>query len=433
MPPLAPPPRSGRRPKALPVLLAVAVGLGLTAGVVARGFVSPAQQAAGAAPPVPSLITARVDYGVLPVQVVLRADVSNGNPVTVKVPSDLAGGNPVVTSVAVSAGEQVRDGQLLGTVAELPAFVMSGVIPAFRNMVPGTSGVDVLELQQGLAAAGYGTETDPQGLYGPGTAAAVLELYQAAGVQPDVSSGARQAVASTSAALPRATAVAVSAEAKLAADKKDAAPASAIAADRSALAAAKAALGMAQAAAVAARSAAEPAVPLGEVAFMKRLPAQVLSVARLGDTVGQGGLAVIGSGVVKLTAPGSQAETGQLRRGMTATATSDTSGATLHVQVSQVTSGHVVFVPAGQVPSGMVGQNVQVVVATGRVKAFIVPVAALSTSGSGQVYVTVAGRSGHQRVVWVRLGLQSGGQQAVSPLRGALRAGDQVVIGEQAR
>jgi hypothetical protein len=426
------------------VLLAVILGLGFTAGMVARGFVSPAQQAARAAPPAPSLITARVDYGVLPVQLVLRADVNHGSPITVGAPSKLAG-DPVVTSVNVSAGEQITDGQLLGTVAEQPVFVMSGRIPAFRDMVPGTRGVDVLELQRGLASAGYGIGTDAPGFYGPGTAAALRELYRAADVQPDVAPSAGEHVARRSADVTRAAYAVAAAAAKLASDKKRSVAASVIAADREALRTTKAALAAAQDALAAAQRADEAVVPLGEVTFMRQLPAQVLSVAQLGSTVASGGagssgqsgskspsgLAVIGSAAVRLSASAGQAITGQLRPGMKATATSDTSGATLEVKISQIAPGRVVFVPAGRIPAGMVGQNVQVVVVTRQVKSFIVPVAALSTNGAGQVYVTVTGGSGGEQVVLVRLGLQSGGRQAVSPVHGALRAGDQVVIGEQ--
>lgn len=143
-----------QRSRVLPLLLAGKVALGLAAGVVARGFVSPAQVAARAKPPPPSLITARVRFGVLPVLVTLRANVTNGHPVEISPPGDLNGSLPVVTSANVAVGQHVRDGRLVITVAERPVFVFSGTIPAFRTMSLGTLGPDVAQLQAGLESAG---------------------------------------------------------------------------------------------------------------------------------------------------------------------------------------------------------------------------------------------------------------------------------------
>jgi hypothetical protein len=356
-----------RRSRMLPVLLVLAVGLGAVAGAVADRFASPAQVAAKAAPPAPSLITARARFGVLSAIVQLRADVSTGDVVTVRAPGDLGGSLPVVTSVAVAAGQRVAPGQLLVTVAQRPVFVFAGLIPAFRAMSPGMTGPDVAELQAGLAAAGFGAGEDTLGVYGPGTSAAVSAFYKANGVTPVVSPqvGGRQTGA---------------------------------------------------------------VVPLGEVAFVPHLPASVVSVDQLGSTAGPS-VAQLVSGKATLTASAEPAQVSLLRAGMSAMAVSDVSGTDFAVRVSSFHGSQVVFVPAGQLPSGMAGQNVQVTVTTSVVKALIVPVAAVSTSGSGQTLVTVRIRGGTVQVP-VRLGLASGGEQAVSPMRpGALRSGDLVVLG----
>jgi hypothetical protein len=99
-----------RRSRALPVLVTLALLLGVAAGLVARGFISPAQLAANAKPPKASLITARVRYGVLAVPVNIRANVGDGNPVQVGAPSDLGGSLAVVTSLGVSPGQRVGQG-----------------------------------------------------------------------------------------------------------------------------------------------------------------------------------------------------------------------------------------------------------------------------------------------------------------------------------
>jgi len=73
---------------------------------------------------------------------------------------------------------------------------------------------------------------------------------------------------------------------------------------------------------------------------------------------------------------------------------------------------------------------VQVSITASRVRSLIVPVAAVSTAGSGQPYVTVARGGGRTASVLVRLGISSGGLQAVTPVHPhALRPGDLVVLG----
>ena len=370
-----------RRSKALPVLLAIAVALGVVAGVVARGFVSPSQIAARSSAPPPSLITAPVRYAVLPVIMSMRANVANGNPVAVTAPSDLGSSIAVVTSVGVHRGERIGQGQLLFTVDQRPVFAFAGVIPAWRAMVPGMHGPDVKQLQAGLAAAGLGTGSDPVGRYGPGTAAAVAALYRAHCLTP-VRSGPAPTPTTGTGHHPAHLA--------------------------------------------------EAEVPLGEVVFLRHVPVKVRSVDRLGASVTSGKPVVqLVSGSTTLTAFTNPAQTSQLQAGMKATAISDLSGKRYGVRVSSVSGPKVVFVPTGHLPPGMAGQNVQVTLTTSKVKSFIVPVAAVSTGGAGQTYVTVAtGKPGQTVQVPVRLGLSAGGEQAVTPIRpGSLRQGQLVVLG----
>lgn len=422
------------QPKGSRVLVVMLTGtlvLGVAAGMVARGFISPIQLAARAQGPVPSLITTQVRYGVLPVLVSLRADVSDGHPVAVLPPPDLGGALPEVTSVDVAIGQRVRQGLELLTVAERPVFVFKGSISAFRVMSLGTRGQDVQELQAGLAAAGFGVGQDRSGVYGPGTAAAVLALYRAAGVPP-AWTGSPTRVHQLSAQVSGAMRSLARARAKLAADQGAGAAAPVLAADKAAVHAAQQHVTGLERALAGAQRALGAKVPLGEVAFVPALPARVMSVVRPGMVDSKGTpLAEIGSDRVRLTAPVGPAQVGQLRAGMMAKAFSDVSGQSFRVRISSVGSSRVEFMPAGHLPKGLVGQNVEVTVVTSRVRTFIVPVAAVSTALSGQTYLQVEVGSGGQLArVAVRLGLASGGEQAVSPTRaGALRTGQQVVIG----
>ncbi len=367
-----------RRSRVLPAMLAVALLLGVVAGFVARGFVSPAQEAANASAPPASLITAQVRFGVLPVLVTMRANVSDGKSVPVSAPGDLGGSLPVVTSIGVRPGEQVGQGTLLFTVAERPVFIFQGKIPVFRSMGPGVHGPDVAELQAGLVAAGFGIGSDASGVYGPGTAAAVAALYKAHDLQAASAGSAGTSSAAGSRRAPSAE------------------------------------------------------VPLGEVLFVPHLPVRIASADHLGEVVGSGKAVVtLRSGRATLAGFAGSAQTSLLRAGMRATAISDISGRSFGVRITAVHSPQVLFVPVGRLPAGMAGQNVEVSVTTSQVRSFIVPVAAVSTAGNGQTYVTVATGKGNQtRQVPVRLDLVSGGEQAVTPLRpGSLRPGELVVLG----
>jgi peptidoglycan hydrolase-like protein with peptidoglycan-binding domain len=376
-----------RRSKALLVLLAVALALALAAGFVARGFISPAQVAARSGAPKPSLITQPVRYGVLPVIISMRAQIATGSTVPVNPPSDLGSTIAVVTSVDVRPGQRIGQGQLLFTVDQRPVFVFQGKIPVWRAMALGMHGPDIAQLQAGLAAAGFPTGGDAAGHYGPGTAAAVAALYRAHGLNP-----ARSGFLARSGP----------------------APTSSPGAGRTR------------------RAAAAAEVPLGEVMFLPRLPTQVRSIDQLGTNVGsRKPVAQLGSGKVTLTGYIAPAQASQLQAGMRATAISDLSGRRFPVRVSSINGQRVVFVPVGKLPSGMTGQNVQVTLTASQVKSLIVPVAAVSTSGAGQTYVTVTTPGSSQTSqVPVRLGLSVGGEQAVTPVRpGSLRPGELVVLG----
>jgi HlyD family secretion protein len=436
-----------RRSRALPVLVGLALLLGVAAGVVARGFISPAQVAANAKAPAASLITARVRFGVLTVPVNIRANVSDGNPVQVGAPSDLNGSLPVVTSVNVRPGQRVGQGQLLLTVAERPVFLFGGAIPVFREMSPGMRGSDIAELQSGLQAAGFGVGSDRSGFYGPGTAAAVAALYRAGGVTP-VFAGSRSALSHLSSQVASAEHALSSAQAKLKADQDAHAAKAVIAADRAAVAKAEEQLTAAERALASARRITGAQIPMGEVVFVAHLPARVLSVDKLGATVGSGSnsgsgqrpapaqgksssaAVQLGSGKVSLTgfAPITQARL--LRPGMKGTAFSDVSGVRFATRIVSVRGSQLVLVPVRRVPSAVVGQNVEVTMTASRVRSFIVPVAAISTAASNQTFVTLSVGGGRTKSVLVRLGVSNGGLQAVTPVRqGGLRAGDLVVLG----
>jgi hypothetical protein len=408
-----------RGSRVLLLFLAGMVVLAAAAGVaVGRNFLSPAQRAADAAPPVPSLITVPVRLGRLAARVVVHATVTAADPVLVRIPADLGSDLPVVTSVATGAGAQIQNGQELLSVAERPVFVFSGTIPAFRDMRPDTSGVDVAEVQEGLREAGYATGNDPLGSYGPGTAAAVQALYLANRAEPTWSSPTAQAD------LARLRA--------------------AVAAASPGRAAAKA-----ERALVAAQQTEGVILPLGDAVFVPRLPQPVLSLSVRPGSVAKASrpLAAIGSGRVQISGVVNQQDRSQLRVGMRASAGPETSGASFRMRISAIAAApsgsvdgtdapgyRVAFMPSGPLPGGIVGKSIAITAGTRSTgpQVLIVPVASISTGASGRTYVTVATAAGRERDVTVRLGLSTGGEQAVSPVGGALKPGESVVIGSAA-
>ncbi|GAB2854853.1 hypothetical protein GCM10022221_62950 [Actinocorallia aurea] len=392
--------------KPLLVLLLVAVVSAAGAVLLSRQFVSPQQRAADAAPPKESVITVDVESGVLSAETVIRADVTEVDPVLVKVPTGLGASLPVVTAVRVERGQRIGAGTLLMTVAEQPVFVFEGDVPAFRDMVRGTKGVDVEQLQDGLRSVGHPIGGDTRGVFGPGTAAAVAALARAAGVVPATA-------ADTPSTAPEAGAAEEPEEP----------------------------FGQAQTE----RAPSGPVVLRGQVVFVPRLPARVVALpVRKGSLVKDDGtLAKIGTGRLVLTGTVDAGTRETLKVGTKAVAKSSISGDTVRLRVAAIAarpkieagvpSYAVRFAPLGAAPLSMAGENVAVTIGGGRTteESLIVPIAAISTDASGRTFVTVV-EGGARRSVEVRLGQSIGGRQAVTPVEGELDEGDPVLVGTTA-
>ena len=165
---------------ALAVLVLIA-----TAWFVGARIQSPSQAAARATPPQPSLLTAPVELRVLSTTVIERGDVAAVTSVVVGLPSSVTI-DPVVTGVFVRPGDEVAEGERVVEVSGRPVLVFAGAVPAYREMKPGASGVDVLQLQSSLARLGCAAETD--GVFGPATKLCVASLYSDLGYEPSPSS-----------------------------------------------------------------------------------------------------------------------------------------------------------------------------------------------------------------------------------------------------
>lgn len=165
-------------------VLALTIVLAAAAGWIGGSRIqSPAEVAARTAPPEPAPILVPVVKQVLSTDVVTRGVGRYGSrePVSLAV-SDLLRDRKVATSAPV-VGSLVEEGDTLMTVSERPVRVLKGQVPMYRDLGPGKSGSDVLQLESSLSNLGF----DPgriDGSYDSLTGAAVAAWYRADGFVP---------------------------------------------------------------------------------------------------------------------------------------------------------------------------------------------------------------------------------------------------------
>lgn len=197
-------------------------------------------------------------------------------------------------------------------------------------------------------------------------------------------------------------------------------------------------------------------VPLGEIVFVRNLPAIVVKRAvSLGSLAGSDGIMTLAdpTPIVVGTIPSIDAQL--VRPGQVATIRLDRGG-TLRATVLQrvgprppagaapppsvgsppasapeVVGGAARTIqlrPERAVSSELVGRQGQLTITTQRAPAssLVVPITAIF-SGSGETWLWVLGRAGRQRVE-VRPGVASGGDVVVAPVSGRLRAGQRVIV-----
>ncbi|HET7245153.1 MAG TPA: peptidoglycan-binding protein [Streptosporangiaceae bacterium] len=377
------------------VILLVVIGLAVIASIggllISTTIKSPAQQAAETKAPGLTRLTAPVQDTVI--RNTVQADGLITKPPQISSLSSgggggAAGGNAqqVVTKIFHPPGSFVAPGNVIIEVAGRPFFVLEGSVPAYRDMAPGESGSDITQLQAGLEALGFGIGGDTSGTYGPGTSAAVAAFYQGLGY--------------TAPAAPAGT-----------------------------------------------KGHRGTEVPLSEIMFVPRLPAQVI---KLGGHVGS----VVSGSLVTLSL-GSPSVKGQLnpafgslvRPGMKVTITTQGSPATVHATIASVSrkaqtsksiSGGLYYpmhiklhkpLPSSMGPGQNVILSIQAAHSNGPMLA--VPEAALFGGQDGKDYVSkVTGPDSTARIQ-VTVVTEGDGLVGIRPDRaGALKPGDQVVTGE---
>ena len=144
---------------------------------------SPAEVAARTAPPAPSPILVPVERRTLSSTIVTRGTARFGLPHPISIAPSVLKPNPGLITALPVRNRQIREGDVILTASGRPVFVLQGELPAYRDLVPGISGDDVLQLARGLERLGF----DPGaigGTYDARTSAAVSDWYNSSGWEP---------------------------------------------------------------------------------------------------------------------------------------------------------------------------------------------------------------------------------------------------------
>jgi multidrug efflux pump subunit AcrA (membrane-fusion protein) len=167
----------------LAYLLAIVAFVAVVGWAVGSHIESPAEAAARTAPPSPSPILVPVEQRVLSSKVVTRGTARYGLPQPISIsPSAAKGGPGLITKLPVR-NAQFKEGDVMLSASGRPVVVMQGDVPAYRDLVPGISGDDVRQLEEGLQRLGF----DPghvDGVYDEQTSAAVAKWYHSLGWEP---------------------------------------------------------------------------------------------------------------------------------------------------------------------------------------------------------------------------------------------------------
>jgi peptidoglycan hydrolase-like protein with peptidoglycan-binding domain len=361
---------------------------------IANGWIrSPAEVAARTAPPAPAPILVPVKNQVLATKVVTRGTAHYGSPRELSVtPSLLKTGPRIITSLP-RAGSSIGEGEVLLTISGRPVFLLEGAQPSFRDLGPGMWGQDVKQLENALKRSGL----DPglvDGSFDAETAGAVEALYRRHRFQPVVATEAQLA-----AARPLESEMVQGTRAESGVQ-----------------------------------------LPVDEVIFVPSAPLRVTELPAGIGASPSGALVTVTDTSVVIDGLLPVEQAGRVREGAEVLIDEPALGIRAHGKVSEVagrpgTDGadgfHVSFeVAVDDPPAALIGASVRLTVAirSTRRAELTVPLSAVSLGPDGGSRVQrAAGQELH--FVPVRTGLSADGYVSVTPLEGALAAGDLVVVG----
>lgn len=397
-------PMRTRRRVLATALVAALTGAGVALGVASQ-VESPQEAAANARTPSPSVITGTVGRTVLAETVTVQGTVTAGQTLSVTgAETAPAGDDPVVTMMPLHVGEEVYPGQLLAEVSGRPLIVLPGKLPAYRALLPGDTGPDVLQLQQALIGLSYDIADTP-GTFSDSTEAALVALYTRLGYSPPTTQAG---------AMPTPRQGTGSAAPQQGAGSQHG------------------------------TGAKSPVVylPKGEVRYLPSLPARVASIPVGVGSAAAGAVLTLATGELKVTCALDPVNGPLVKAGMRASVwlQADSTQRPLRAKVAwvgqlAVNSGTGASYPAtlsglSSLPVSWAGQSVtiSIEVSTTNDPVLVVPIAAVYSAADGTTHV-VAYHSGHETVIPVHVGASVGGLVQVSALSGGLVAGEDVIVG----
>jgi peptidoglycan hydrolase-like protein with peptidoglycan-binding domain len=390
-----------------------AAALMTVSGVVGASFVkSPAEVAASTAAPPPAVITAPVVRKVLSEDIVIRGVFSIGKTLSFG-PSSVAdteanagGGSLVVTGMFVHAGQDVRSGKVIAEVSDRPVYVLQGPLPLWRDLAPGESGKDVMELQAALAGLGLSSGADPYGYFGSGTESAVKAFYASIGY-PAAVTVSRSSAASPSTSPSTGTHAGGSKGGST-------------------------------------QSNYEAIVPMSEAWFVPALPATVLSVGAHVGAVSPSSVVTLAESRLRLTGQLDPSDSSVIHDGMKVSIYSQVTGYRGTGTVASIgresnSSGRnsggvyvpVTIHPSSKWPQSLNTQNVEITItarSSGK-PVLAVPLAAVSSDASGQTEVVIEEHNGKEQRVPVETGMSADGYVELVGNTSVV-AGMQVVVGQ---
>lgn len=161
----------------------------LVAGSVCAGFVaaqrisSPAEEAADAKPPVAGPVTAPLERRALHSQITARGDAVFDDAIDLRVDTTRLVGAAIMTSDPPEVGATIKEGDVAFEISGRPVIVLSGDLPTYRDIAPGSRGPDVAQLELGLQRLGIDTGAVDD-TFDAATSTGLAALYQTLGFDP---------------------------------------------------------------------------------------------------------------------------------------------------------------------------------------------------------------------------------------------------------
>jgi multidrug efflux pump subunit AcrA (membrane-fusion protein) len=173
---------SRRRLRQAAVVVGIAVASAGAGIVIGSQLKSPADAAAERTAPIASTITVPVELRRLVSTLVVSGQIQYIEPTTVRLAGAVgtSGGDTQVVTRIPELDSELVEGGVLVEISGRPVFALQGELPMYRQLTPGASGPDVLQLETALERLGFEPGTvDEQ--YDAATEAALDAFYEARG------------------------------------------------------------------------------------------------------------------------------------------------------------------------------------------------------------------------------------------------------------